>query len=144
MKITINIDKNAEETGDFTLHELTDDLQKIISQLQNQNFKLIASKNEQKYQLDFDKITSIYAQNKKVYLHMDDQQEFTVAYSLSALTEKLPPHFLRISASEIVNANKISHFEFTFGGKIKIFFTTSGYTYSSRSYLKNIKEYFGL
>ncbi len=145
MKITINIDKTlSEDLGDFTLRNLTPELSKIITQLQNFDFKLIATKNEQKIILDFAKITTIYAANKHVYVLLDDKQEFILPQTLTELSSRLSTDFLRISNSEIVNANKISHFEFTFGGKIKIYFKNGSHTYSSRGYLREIKRYFGL
>ena len=145
MKITIQVDEHlSEDVGDFRVRQLTPELSKLLAQLQNLDFKLIATKDEKKYQLDLAKITTIYADNKKVYASLDDRTEFALTQSLSALTEKLPSNFLRISNSEIVNASKITHFEFTFGGKIKIHFKNGGFTYSGRSYLKDFKRYFGL
>lgn len=145
MKITINIDKTLkEDTGAFELKEMRPEISKVITHLQNIDFKLLGIKDEKKYQLDFDKIVSIYASNKKVYTSMDDKSEFRISYNLTVVLEKLGVNFLRISNSEIVNADKISHFEITFGGKIKIYFKNGSFTYSSRGYLKEIKEYFGL
>ena len=145
MKITINIDKKLkEDTGLFELREMRPELLKIIEQLQGVNFRLIGFKNEEKHLLEFDDITTIYANSKKVYVLLNNKKEFKISQTLTLLSEKLPSNFLRISNSEIVNANKISHFEFTFGGKIKIYFKNGSFTYSSRSYLKEIKRYFGL
>lgn len=64
--------------------------------------------------------------------------------TLKELYAKLPNNFLRISNSEIINADKIISFEFTFGGKLKIFLNSDDATYSSRGYLQKIKEYFGI
>lgn len=145
MKVTINIDKNrSEDLGNFELRELSPELSHLIRQLQNLDFKLLANKNGQKHQLDLTKITTIYAANKKVYVSMDDKAEFLLTQTLASLEEKLSANFLRISHSEIVNADKIAHFEFTFGGKVKIHFKNGDFAYSSRSYLKDIKRYFGL
>ena len=145
MKITINIDKNLPENlGNFELREMSPEISHLIGQLQNMNFMLIATKDEKKYQLDLAKITTIYAASKKVYVIMDDKEEFAVKFTLADLSERLSTNFLRISNAEIINANKISHFEFTFGGKIKINFKNGGFTYSSRAYLKDFKRYFGL
>lgn len=145
MLITINIDKSCpEETGLFTVHEVTPVFNTIISELQNMSFKLIASKDGRKYQIDLHKIKTIYASNKKVYIFLENKQEFLVNQSLSSLEEYLSKKFLRISNSEIINSSKVSSFEFTFGGKIKIYFNDESYTYSSRSYLLKIKEKFGI
>jgi DNA-binding LytR/AlgR family response regulator len=145
MKITINInDQLMEDLASFELREMTPQIQQCVSQLQNLDFKLIAHLNERKYRLDLSDIVRIYAAQKRVYVEGKNKQEFVLNQSLSSLDGKLPPQFLRISNSEIVNSQKIKSFEFTFGGKIKIVFENDRYTYSSRSYLSIIKEYFGL
>ena len=73
---------------------------------------------------------------------MDNKKECKISQTLTLLLEKLPSIFLRISNSEVVNANKISHFAFTFDGKIKIYFKNGSFTYSIRSYLQEFKRYF--
>ena len=145
MKITIDIDPGLpEDRGDFHLRELTPEVSRLLAQLQNLDFKLIASKNDKKFQLDLSKITRILASDKKVYALMDDKQDFVLSETLISLESKLPADFLRISHSEIVNATKIASFEFTFAGKFKLTFKNGDFTYSSRSYLKEFKRYFGL
>jgi len=145
MKVTLNIDPNLpDDQASFQLRKMTPQLEAIIKQLQNLDFRLIGSLDEKKYRLDFAEITTIYAADKKVFAATDDQQEYSLSETLTVLSEKLPHNFLRISHSEIVNADKIKYFDFTFAGKIKISFRNGQHSYSSRSYLKQIKEYFGL
>lgn len=56
----------------------------------------------------------------------------------------MPPHFLQISQSEVVNLDQIKHLELTTNGLVLIHFLDDDQTYSSRRYLKTIKEVLGL
>ncbi|PTI70268.1 LytTR family transcriptional regulator DNA-binding domain-containing protein [Staphylococcus succinus] len=49
-------------------------------------------------------------------------------------------HFIKISKSEIINIHYLDHLSMTTTGQIKIFFKNDIVTYSSRRYLKSIKE----
>ncbi|MDR2977694.1 MAG: LytTR family transcriptional regulator [Streptococcaceae bacterium] len=145
MKVTVIFNPNLpEDEVEFQVREMTPQLDSLIKQMKHLDFKLIGSRLDKKYTLNFSKINRIYASDKKVYAVTDDQLEFVIPKSLTNIEEKLPTNFLRISNSEIINADKIKFFDLTFGGKIKINFTNGQFTYSSRSYLKKIKEYFGL
>jgi len=52
----------------------------------------------------------------------------------------LPTTFIQISQSEIVNIDSISHLKLTPNGLVEIFLKNESFTYSSRRYLKTIKE----
>lgn len=145
MEIRININKELpEDTVEFSIKEMTPELSKIICNLQNLSFKLIASKDEKKYQLKFDEVVTIYSENKKIVVLTESKQVYFLKGTLKDIRKKLPADFLQISSSEIINSNKISYFEFTFAGKVKIYFENNNFTYSSRSYLKEFRRFFGL
>ena len=55
-------------------------------------------------------------------------------------SEILPASFIQISQSEIVNIDAISHLKLTSNGLIEIYLKNESFTYSSRRYLKTIKE----
>lgn len=145
MEIKINIDKNLSENYcELFVKEMTPEISSMITSIQNFDFKIIASREGIKYNLNLEKIVTLYSENKKIIIITDNNQEHFIYGTIKQLSQQLPYYFLRISNSEIINARKISHFEFTFGGKIKIHFNTGRFTYSSRSYLTEIKRYLGL
>lgn len=52
----------------------------------------------------------------------------------------LTSNFIRISKSEIVNIDKIIKLQLEPNGLIRMYLESCDYTYSSRRYLKSIKE----
>ena len=52
----------------------------------------------------------------------------------------MPVQFVRVSNSEIINLDYVSHFSMSVGGIINIEFKNGTMTSSSRRYLKKIKE----
>ncbi|MGT2862994.1 LytTR family DNA-binding domain-containing protein [Streptococcus gallinaceus] len=56
----------------------------------------------------------------------------------------LPRDFLQISQSEIINLRYLDHLSLTGNGLVKIVLKNGAVTYSSRRYLKQIKEAIGL
>ena len=60
--------------------------------------------------------------------------------ALYQLLQVLPDYFLQISQSEIINISYISHLKLTPNGLVQIFLKNGDMTYSSRRYLKAIKE----
>ncbi|EEQ78749.1 LytTr DNA-binding domain protein [Staphylococcus warneri L37603] len=79
---------------------------------------------------DIDRLTEI---NGKV---------FNTKYRLYELEEQLPNTFIRISKSEIVNQHAIIKLQLEANGLIRMYLKNldDDYTYSSRRYLKSIKE----
>lgn len=145
MEVKINIEPNlSEDYLEFHVREMTDEMSKLVSTIQNTNSRFIASKGEMKYTIDFGRVQTVYSENKKITIMTDDKQTYFINGSIKELSSSLPFVFLRISGSEIINTKKISHFEFTFGGKLKIYFQNGSFTYSSRAYLKEIRRYFKL
>ena len=57
---------------------------------------------------------------------------------------KLPASFIQISKSELINLNYLNHIEITSSGSLKLVFKHDYLTYSSRRYVKSIKERLGL
>ena len=86
-----------------------------------------------------EKIRDFYIENRQVIGEtMTDQ--FILTGPLYQLSEDLPTFFLKISQSEIINTQSIDHLHFTSGGSVQIYLKNGSLTYSSRRYLKAIKE----
>ena len=67
-------------------------------------------------------------------------QTYSIHLRLYQVLEILPTSFIQISQSEIVNIDSISHLKLTPNGLVEIFLKNESFTYSSRRYLKTIKE----
>ncbi|MDF9798470.1 DNA-binding LytR/AlgR family response regulator [Catalinimonas alkaloidigena] len=61
--------------------------------------------------LSLDKIASFYARNNYVYAYTDEAKEYLVEHTLSALEEKLPPQFVRVHRSSIINEDYVQSIE---------------------------------
>lgn len=117
--------------------EVTDLLRYLQSK---ETFPLYGRKGGKHYRIDRDNIVRVYAQDKNVYIKLDNGKEVLVDYRLYELESLFLEEFVRISKSELINIKKIEYFELEFTGSIKICFPNKDFTYSSRRYLKQIKE----
>ncbi|WP_149240635.1 response regulator [Dyadobacter sp. 32] len=65
-------------------------------------------------------ITHFEAEEKYVFLNTLDGQKYLLSYTLTALEEKLPSHYLRISRAGIVNSHHIKEIQKHFNGKFVV------------------------
>ncbi len=142
MKIEINVNKDEEnERIVIYAKELTKDLQQLIRQIEKMivQTKLYGKKDDELYPLDLDNIIRFYSEDRHIYAE-DEKNKYKVDKRFYELEEMLPGHFMRISQSEIINIHCIKKLKQEFNGFIKISFTNGVSTYSSRRYVKKIKE----
>lgn len=91
-----------------------------------------------------EKILRFYARDKGVFAQTGEG-EFTVRARLYELEEELDGRtFVRISQSEIVNLKQVTALDLSLTGTIKITLTGGVVTYTSRRYVKKIKQALGL
>ncbi len=62
-------------------------------------------------------VSHFEAEDKYVFLHTLDAQQYLVNHTLTTLEEKLPEHFVRISRSCIANTHHINEIQRYFNGK---------------------------
>ena len=119
----------------------TEKVQKVIEFAENLDQKeTIKGKIEdQVYLVEIGKIQRFYIENRKV-LAETASQTYTIDLRLYQVLDILPTTFIQISQSEIVNIDAISHLKLTPNGLVEIFLKNESFTYSSRRYLKTIKE----
>ena len=119
----------------------TEKVQKVIEFAENLDQKeTIKGKiDDQVYLVKIYKIQRFYIENRKV-LAETTSQTYTIDLRLYQVLDILPTTFIQISQSEIVNIDAISHLKLTPNGLVEIFFKNESFTYSSRRYLKTIKE----
>ena len=142
MKLRLDIDQQyTEEQIIIEAPALSSKIQKVQDFVQSLDQKeTIKGKfQDQVYLIQISNIQRIYIENRKV-LAETDQQTYTLDIRLYQAVDILPASFIQISQSEIVNIDAISHLKLTSNGLIEIYLKNDSFTYSSRRYLKTIKE----
>ena len=142
MKVELQIKETYEEEKlIIQAPKSTEKVQKVIEFAKNLDQKeTIKGKiDDQVYLVKICKIQRFYVENRKV-LAETASQAYTIDLRLYQVLEMLPTTFIQISQSEIVNIDAISHLKLTPNGLVEIFLKNESFTYSSRRYLKTIKE----
>jgi len=142
MKVELQIKETYEEEKLIVqAPKSTEKVQKVIEFAENLDQKeTIKGKIEyQVYLVEIGKIQRFYIENRKV-LAETASQTYTIDLRLYQVLDILPTTFIQIAQSEIVNIDSISHLKLTPNGLVEIFLKNESFTYSSRRYLKTIKE----
>ena len=142
MKVRLDIDQQyAEEQIIIEAPSLSPRIQKVQDFVQSldQNETLKGKFQDQVFLIEIQKIQRIYIENRKV-LAETDGRTYALDIRLYQAVEILPASFIQISQSEIINIDAISHLKLTSNGLIEIYLKNDSFTYSSRRYLKAIKE----
>ena len=142
MKIELQINETYEEEKLIVqTPQPTEKVQKVIEFAENLDQKeTIKGKiDDQVYLVKIGKIQRFYIENRKV-LAETASQTYTIDLRLYQVLDILLTTFIQISQSEIVNIDAISHLKLTPNGLVEIFLKNESFTYSSRRYLKTIKE----
>ena len=142
MKLRLDIDQQyTEEQIIIEAPALSSKIQKVQDFVQSLDQKdTIKGKfQDQVYLIEIGQIQRIYIENRKV-LAETDSRTYALDIRLYQASEILPASFIQISQSEIVNIDAISHLKLTSNGLIEIYLKNDSFTYSSRRYLKTIKE----
>lgn len=142
MKVKLDIDQQyTEEQMIIEAPTLSSKVQKVQDFVQSLDQKetLKGKFEDQVYLVEVHKIQRIYIENRKV-LAETDSRTYALDIRLYQAVETLPASFIQISQSEIVNIDAISHLKLTSNGLIEIYLKNDSFTYSSRRYLKAIKE----
>ena len=142
MKVRLDIDKQyAEEQIIIEAPTLSPRVQKVKDFVQSLDQKetLKGKFQDQVFLIEIQKIQRIYIENRKVIAETGSRT-YALDIRLYQAVEILPASFIQISQSEIVNIDAISHLKLTSNGLIEIYLKNDSFTYSSRRYLKAIKE----
>ena len=142
MKVQLHIDeKFSEEKVVIESPALWDaiQLQLVFTQHLGGTKTIRAKKEEEIYLLDTAEIQRIYTENRQVWVETATDT-YLLGLPLYQVLELLPTDFLQISQSEIINIKHIDHLKLTGSGLIQIAMKNGQITYSSRRYLKVIKE----
>ena len=142
MKVRLDIDQQyAEEQIIIEAPTLSPRVQKVKDFVQSLDQKetLKGKFQDQVFLIEIQKIQRIYIENRKVIAETGNRT-YSLDIRLYQAVEILPASFIQISQSEIVNIDAISHLKLTSNGLIEIYLKNDSFTYSSRRYLKAIKE----
>lgn len=142
MKVQLYIDeKFSEEKVIIEAPALSDAIQQLMkfAQQLGKNKVIRGKKEEEIYLLDTAEIQRVYIENRQVWAETATGN-YLLGLPLYQVLELLPTDFLQISQSEIINIKQIDHLKLTGSGLIQIAMKNSLITYSSRRYLKAIKE----
>ena len=142
MKVEVHIDSHfQEEAVTITAPKLSTRVEQVrdFVEMLDQKERLRAKKEGETYLVEIRLFHRFYIENRQVVGETKDDH-FILTGPLYQLSEDLPIYFLKISQSEIINTKEIDHLHFTSSGSVQINLKNGTITYSSRRYLKAIKE----
>lgn len=142
MKVEVHIDSHfQEEAVTITAPRLSTRVEQVrdFVEMLDQKERLQAKKEGETYLVETRLFHRFYIENRQVVGETKDDH-FILTGPLYQLSEDLPIYFLKISQSEIINTKEIDHLHFTGSGSVQIYLKNGSLTYSSRRYLKAIKE----
>lgn len=124
IKITTNISNEFKETSIIiNAPELSDEIQNVINYISNINtapHQIMASKNNEIYFIDLDKVICFFSKAKYNYVRTQDGI-YKVKYKLYELEELLKQRdFIRISNSCIINIQQVECFDTSILGTILV------------------------
>ncbi|MHC3757746.1 LytTR family DNA-binding domain-containing protein [Staphylococcus succinus] len=142
MKLNVNIDSNLTENAVYIdAIEMSSDINCLIKYVQSIDAtKVLNGKlGDHIYRVNLAEVYRVFTENKVVKMETETKK-FVLNKRLYEIEAIINHHFIKISKSEIINTHYLDHFSMTATGQIKIFFKNDIVTYSSRRYLKSIKE----
>lgn len=142
MKINIDIDDQHEATSiTIQAKEWSEELEEIVKVIKKRKqHRLFGVDADQTVLLDPDQIDFIYAENRKIFAVLKEQQ-YEIKKKLYELEEILMPYnFVRFSKSVIGNLNHIARFELSFNGNLCVYFHSGKKEYITRKYVASIKK----
>ncbi|HFI0025165.1 TPA: LytTR family DNA-binding domain-containing protein [Streptococcus suis] len=147
MKVKLAISPEIlEDLVTIEAQAMSEQITHLVAYVQNldkQTSRLTVKKGEQVYLLEHDEIVRLYLEDKVLQVEtMGDS--FTSNLRLYQVKEELSASFLQISQSEIIHIKQLDHLKLTANGLVKLVMKNGSVTYSSRRYLKSIKERLGL
>lgn len=126
------------ETTQPAVNPMTEQLMRFLAQMQPRKeiYSISVKTGEKIILIPLSDIAYFEAEDKYVFLATTDGQKYLTSYTLTALNEKLPDTFVRISRSAMVNQHKINEIHRHFDGKFVLAMSdkketklTSGSTY---------------
>lgn len=147
MKVKLAISPEIlEDLVTIEAQAMSEQVTHLVSYIQNldkQRSSLTVKKGEQVYLVEHDEIVRLYLEDKVLQVETVETT-YTSNLRLYQVKEDLPANFLQISQSEIIHIKQLDHLKLTANGLVKLVMKNGSVTYSSRRYLRVIKERLGL
>ncbi|HEM3198317.1 TPA: LytTR family transcriptional regulator [Streptococcus suis 14A] len=147
MKVKLAISSDiVEDLVTIEAQVMSEQVTHLVSYIQNldkQRSSLTVKKGEQVYLLEHEEIVRLYLEDRLLQVETVENV-YTSNLRLYQVKEDLPANFLQISQSEIIHIKQLDHLKLTSNGLVKLVMKNGSVTYSSRRYLKVIKERLGL
>ncbi|HEP1842926.1 TPA: LytTR family transcriptional regulator [Streptococcus suis] len=147
MKVKLAISPDiVEDIVTIEAQAMSEQVSHLVSYIQNldkQTSSLTVKKGEQVYLVEHDEIVRLYLEDRVLQVETVETT-YTSNLRLYQVKEDLPANFLQISQSEIIHIKQLDHLKLTANGLVKLVMKNGSVTYSSRRYLKVIKERLGL
>jgi two-component system LytT family response regulator len=142
------LEKTIKKLNASQMYSQSLELEKLLQKLQpKKEIKTITVKIGDRILLvKVSDLTHIVAEEKYVFLHTQDQKKHLTDFTLSALEEKLPDHFVRINRSALINSEYIKEIRKGFNGSFVFILNDYQETRvtSSRSHSQGIRARFDL
>lgn len=142
MKIKIDIDSNlTNDTLTIKAKEMTDEIEKVIRYIESMETTdtLNGRQGMEIHRISLKQVHRFFIEDKVLKMQTS-KNTFSIDKRLYEIEEITGIDFIKISKSEIVNIKFLDHLSITPSGQIKIYMKNGEYTFSSRRYLKSIKE----
>ena len=153
MKNTIDIDiqivaKCTDPQVIIRTNRMTPDIDSIVHAIQNcidtQYAMVTAYDGDTMVLLSQREIIRVFKENRKLIIQTD-RGDFIAPKTLGEIVSILnSTRFLRTSRSEIINLYKVSSFDFSLSGTIRVHFDNGTSTWVSRRYVRTIQNVLGL
>lgn len=142
LRVVLNVNKDeSDERVEVYARDMTDTLEEMIrlAERSGNHHTLFGKKGDDIFPLQINDIVRIYIEDKVVYAEIG-MERFRIEGRIYELEERLPADFIRISQSEIVHTKFLQKLKLELTGFIQITLKNGVTTYSSRRYVKKIKE----
>lgn len=144
MKLRIEFDEQLQEEEIIircnTLSEKVQRMQKVLSEMENTQEKIILFKDDTEYYINLEDILFFETGFNGIEAHTIENI-FQTKLKLYELEEQLPGFFMRISKSAILNTNKVYAINKNLTASSSIEFqNTHKQVYVSRNYYKPLKN----
>lgn len=147
MKVQLSISPDIlEELVTIEAREVSPCISQLVTYIQNLeqlSTTLTVKRGDEVHLLEYDDIVRAYLEGKLLQVETVTST-YQSTLRLYQVKEMLPVNFLQISQSELINLHQLSHLKLTANGLVQLFLKNGSVTYSSRRYLKTIKERLGL
>ncbi len=142
MQYTLIIDAQQDESVVVTAHQhsaLTQEIERLVAQHADTQTIIGYGEDETRI-LSYDAIECVAVNDGKTVAVDTDGATWRLKMRLYEIEQQLPPYFIRVNKSALVNRRRIAGFSAAFSGAVDVRMRC-GYTdYVSRRCLRNIKK----